>query len=192
MANINTDSLFIISGPSGAGEDSVIEQLGQKTDIERVVTTTTRSMREGESEGKPYHFISKKEFKKGVKNDEFFEYAVQDNGNLYGVTYEEIERVAESNKVGIWKVDYKGVITAKKMLPDIFAILIYAPLEILEERIRKRDRNTTEEFVQGRIEYAKGWLEHKDIFDYKVENRQNKLDETVDKVEKIIKENQPK
>lgn len=186
MVDIDTDSLFIISGPSGAGEDSVIQKLEKEMEIERVVTTTTRKMREGESEGSPYHFIDKEEFKKKIENNKFFEYAVQDNGNIYGVTYEEIQRVADSDKVGIWKIDYKGVISVKKILPETIAILVYAPIEILEERIRDRDRNATEEFIQGRIEYAKGWFEHRGLFDYEVENEQNKLSKTVRTIRNII------
>ncbi|PIR95197.1 guanylate kinase, partial [Candidatus Falkowbacteria bacterium CG10_big_fil_rev_8_21_14_0_10_37_6] len=50
--------IFIISGPSGAGEDSVIDGLKKLLPIERVITTTTRAMRKNESQGNPYYFIS--------------------------------------------------------------------------------------------------------------------------------------
>jgi len=181
-------NVFIISGPSGAGEDSVIKGLKKHFDIERVITTTTREMRPGESQGRPYYFISKEEFKKGVKNGDFFEWAEEDNNNFYGVTRREIERAKNSGKVVIWKVDYKGVITIKKTLPETVTIMISAPADILEKRIRNRNK-VSEEFVRERMEYAKGWERNKKFFDYIVENKEGKLNETISKVAEIIKKN---
>ena len=187
-------NVFIISGPSGAGEDSVIKGLKKHLNIERVITTTTREMRPGESQGRPYYFISKEEFKKGVKNGDFFEWAEEDNNNFYGVTRKEIERaknhVEFSPRGGavIWKVDYKGVITIKKTLPEAVAIMISAPADILEKRIRNRDK-VSEEFVRERMEYAKGWERNKKFFDYIIENKEGKLNKTISKVAEIIKKN---
>lgn len=178
--------IFIISGPSGAGEDSVIEGLRKYFQIERVVTTTTRKMRPGESQGNPYYFINREGFIKRRDNNEFIEWAEQYNGNLYGVTKEEIERVEKSGKVGIWKIDWKGVITAKKLFPEIPAIFINAPLNILEKRIRKRD-DVTEEYIKERTEYTKEWLKHKDIYDYEVINEDGKLNEAIAQTAEIMK-----
>ncbi|MFB6181932.1 MAG: hypothetical protein ABEJ24_03475 [Candidatus Magasanikbacteria bacterium] len=190
MTNINTDSIFILSGPSGAGEDSIIEGLQDKIEVERTITTTTRDMREHESEGNPYHFISEQEFREGIKNDEFFEYAEQDNGNLYGITYEELKRVVNLDKVGVWKIDYKGVKTARKKLPDIIAIMVYAQMENLKDRIISRG-TSSDEFVQDRLDYANGWFENEDLFDYKVRNKENQLDKAVKEVLEIIEEECP-
>jgi guanylate kinase len=181
-------NLFIISGPSGAGEDSVIEGLKKIFPIERVITTSTRAMREGESQGNPYYFISAEEFKNKIAEDGFFEYAQEYNNNYYGVTHEEIKRVMACGKIGIWKIEYKGVISAKKLLPDIIAILINAPLDVTEQRIRARDR-ISEKHIQERLEYTKEWLKHKDIYDYEVTNEQGKLNETIEKTANIIKKN---
>ncbi|MFA6550912.1 MAG: hypothetical protein WCV41_00050 [Patescibacteria group bacterium] len=182
------NKLFIISGPSGAGEDSIITGLKKIMPIERIITTTTRSPRSGESNGDPYYFISPTEFQIGIEQKKFFEYAQEYNDNYYGVTFEEIERVKNSGKIGIWKIEYKGVMTAKKLLPGITAILINAPLEILEQRIRRRDR-VTEEFVAERIRYTEEWLKHKDIYDYEVINEEGKLEEAIQKVAEIITNN---
>ena len=182
-------NIFIISGPSGAGEDSIISGLKDYFPIERVITTTTRAMRPGESQGDPYYFITKKEFKDKIKQNFFIEYAEEYNGNLYGVTKEEIDRVVRLEKIGIWKIEYKGVITAKKIFPEIKSIYIAAPsLEILRQRIKKRD-NVSEEYINERIEYTKEWIKHEDIYDYKVVNEEGKLDEAIKKVAGIIKEN---
>ena len=181
------NKLFIISGPSGAGEDSVIAGLKKIMPIERVITTTTRSPRPGESNGDPYYFVSSTEFQAGIEQKKFFEYAQEYNDNYYGVTFEEIERVKNSGRIGIWKIEYKGVITAKKLLPDITAILINAPLEILKQRIRRRDR-VTEEFIAERMRYTEEWLKYKDIYDYEVINEEGKLAEAIQKVAEIIKQ----
>jgi len=180
------NTIFVISGPSGSGQDSVIAELKKIIDIESVVTTTTRLMRPGEEQGKPYYFISKDEFEQGIKANKYIEFAKE--YNYYGVTAEEIERVKNSGKIGLWKVEYQGAITAKKLFPGIKAILITAPLDILEQRIRQRD-NATEVFVQDRMKYTKEFLEHRNIYDYEIENVQGKLEKTVRKVQEIIQNN---
>ena len=180
--------IFIISGPSGAGEDSIIEGLKKYFEIERVITTTTRPMRPGESPGNPYYFISREEFINRRDKEKFVEWAEQYNGNLYGVTKEEIERVINSGKVGIWKIDWKGVITAKKLYPEIKSIFVTAPdLKILEDRIRRRD-GFSEEYIKERMEYTREWMKHKDIYDYTVVNEEGKLNKAIQKTAEIIKQ----
>ncbi|MDD5464669.1 MAG: guanylate kinase, partial [Candidatus Moranbacteria bacterium] len=98
---MHKSNIFIISGPSGAGEDSIIGGLEKLFDVERVITTSTRQMRPGESQANPYYFISKDEFAKKLKSGEFAEHAEQYNGNFYGVSKEELERVKNSGKIGI-------------------------------------------------------------------------------------------
>ncbi len=186
---METKKLFIISGPSGAGEDSIINGLEKIFSIERVITTTTRDPRSGEYAGSPYYFIKKEEFIEKRDKGGFVEWAQHYNGNLYGVTKEEIERVSKSGKVGIWKIEYKGVETAKKIYPEIKAIFVNAPsLEILADRIRRRD-GVSEEYIQERMEYTKEWLKHTDIYDYTVINEEGKLNEAIQKVADIIREN---
>ena len=182
-------NIFIISGPSGAGEDSIIKGLEKHFPIERVITTTTRLMRKGESQGSPYYFIDKEEFEKKLGNGEFAEHAEEYNENLYGVTREELERVRLSGKIGIWKIEYKGVMTAKKLFPEIKSIYIAAPsLEILRARIRRRD-SVSEEYINERMEYTKEWIKHEHIYDFRVVNEEGKLEEATKKVADIITTN---
>lgn len=178
-------NIFIISGPSGAGEDSIIDGISKIFPIERAITTTTRAMRPGESDGNPYYFIVEEEFRRRLKNGEFVEHAEQYNGNLYGVTAQELDRLKASGKIGVWKIEYKGVEAAKKLFPEIKSILISAPIDVLEARIRRRD-NPSEEFLRERMAYTREWLKHTDIYDYTVENEQGKLGEAIAKVAGII------
>jgi guanylate kinase len=182
------NKIFIISGPSGSGQDSAIEELKKMIPIERVITNTTRKMRPREAQGQPYYFISKAEFKKGIKEGKFFEYAQQYNNEFYGVTNDEIERVKAIDKLGIWKLDYKGVLNAKKLMPEVKSILIIAPLEILEQRIRARGQ-VSDEYVEDRMKYTREWIKHEDDYDFKVINEQGKLDATVSQILEIIKNN---
>jgi guanylate kinase len=180
------NNLYIISGLSGAGEDSIINGLKKIFPIEKIITTTTRAMRTGEVNGQDYYFINQEEFKKGITANTFFEWAQQYNDNLYGVTFNEIERVQNSGKIGIWKIEYKGVISAKKLIPEIVAIFINAPIEQLIDRIKKRDQ-VSEEFIQERLTYTKEWLKHKDIYDYEIINENGKLTKAIEQVAQIIK-----
>jgi guanylate kinase len=180
-------NIFILTGPAGAGEDSVIRGLKKYIDFDKIVTTTSRPMRPEDKEGVSYYFVSKEEFLKKVEQNKFFEYALEDNGNYYGGTFEEVERVKKLEKPVIWKIDYKGVINAKNIIPEVKSIYLYIPLEIIEKRLRSR--GDSEEVIKSRIEYARGWYENENLFDYKVENKEGKLDEATRKVAKIIKEN---
>jgi len=180
------NNIFIISGPSGAGEDSIIKGLKKELDIEVIKTTSTRRMRSGESQGNPYYFISRDKFKEKIEKGDFLEYAKEYNDNYYGVTKEELERVNSSGKIGIWKIEYKGVMTAKKIFPNIVAIFINAPdLSTLAQRIRKRG-GVSENFIKERIDYTKEWLKYIDIYDYIVINKQDKLAEAIKEVKHII------
>jgi len=184
----SSSKIFIISGPSGAGEDSVIEGLRKHFKIERVITSTTRPMRPGESQGKPYYFLSREEFEKKIKNNELAEWAEEYNNNLYGVTKKELERVANSGRIGIWKIEYKGVMNVKEKFPEIKSIYIAPPsLEVLQERIRRRNPDVSEEYIRERMNYTQEWIKHENIYDYKVVNEEGKLEKTIEKVAEIIK-----
>ncbi len=178
--------LFIISGPSGAGEDSIID--GLRTTLPSInvaITTTTRAPREGESNGNPYYFIDKTTFQKHIADGDMAEWAQHYNDNYYGVTKTELARI-QKDGIGIWKIDYKGVEHAKKIFPEIVAIFIMAEsLDVLERRIRARG-NVTEDYVRERMEYSREWLNHTDIYDYTVINHTGKLDVAIDNVAQII------
>jgi guanylate kinase len=181
---------IIISGPSGAGEDSVINGLEQCFPVEHLINTTTRTPREGDIEGNPYHFISQEEFLRRVKNNEFVEYTQHYNGNWYGMTLAELERANQSGRLVTWKIEYQGLMAMKKKFPDLKAVLIIAPsLDVLEQRIRRRGGvNVTEAFLKERMDYTREWLKHTDIYDLVVVNEEGKLHETIAKVAEYIRQ----
>ena len=178
---------FIISGPSGAGEDSVIEGLSEKIEFQRVVTTITRSKRKGESERKPYCFTTVPEFKKMIEKDEFIEWA-KVYGDYRGATKKEMNDLVKKKALVLWKVDFQGVKTAKKKIPGILSILILPPsLEDLKNRLIKRNLDTSET-IKKRESFTKKWLKQKKYYDYVVVNEEGKLDECIEKVYNILLE----
>ena len=183
-------NIFVIYGPSGSGQDSVIKGLQKKISLERIITTVTRPMRPTESEGHPYYFISNEAFEEKIKSGALLEYLKKYDGVYYGVTRKEVERVAQGDKIGIWKVDFAGARDLKERFPELTVIFINAPLSVIEERIRKRD-NPTEEYLQTRLTHIREWLP-KSIYDYKIENEEGKLDQAVEQVATIIKEHSKK
>ncbi len=185
-----TNKIFIISGPSGVGEDSVIKELKKTMPIEQVITTTTRQKRNGEKQGNPYYFISEKKFEQGIKNNEFFEHTQHYNNQYYGVTKQELQRIEKiqkiKNKIVIWKVEYKGVIKIKKQMGKrIIAIFIAPPsINTLKKRLEKRGDD--KKIIEERSSYSKEFLKHKNNYDYIVVNKENKLNQTVAKIKHII------
>ncbi|HLD30743.1 MAG TPA: guanylate kinase [Patescibacteria group bacterium] len=179
---------FIISGPSGAGEDSVIEGLKDKIKYERVITTVTREKRIGEREGFPYYFVSRKKFESMINKDAFIEWA-DVYGDYRGATKKEIERLNKKNTLALWKVDFQGVETIKKKIPGVLSVLILPPsLKVLEERLIKR-KTDTPETIKKRLPFTKKWLKQRKSYDYTVINEENKLKETIDRVLRILLEN---
>lgn len=180
--------IFIISGPAGSGKDSIIRRLKERLPLERIITTTTRDKRPGESEGNPYYFVSPETFDSFVEKGILIEHSVNENGASYGVTSTELDRaIKQKDRICIWQADWKGVLEIKRLFPDIPAIFIDSPLNVLERRIRSRDIQKNETYFLERMNYTKEWLRHTDIYDYVVKNEQGKLDQAVSAVEDIIK-----
>lgn len=184
----NKNNIFIISGPSGSGKDAIINGLKKILPTNQLITTTSRQKRAGERQGKPYYFITKEQFKKNIKRNKLFEYDFHYK-NYYGLTYDEINKAETSGKISFWQAEYKGVITAKKKMPNLTAIFINSPLEILINRMRRREIKLDEKIFKQRIKDIKEWLKHLDIYDYIVENEEGKLQQTINQVAEIIKKN---
>src|SRR4051812_13222945 len=132
--------MIIVAAPSGAGKSSFVEKLAAEDNrLHDIVTYTTRAMRNHESQGKPYFFISKEEFEKKVKEDFFIEYALV-HTNMYGTSYEQVNLAWAKNKVVIMDIDIQGVMTFKSKFPDAKTVFILPPsIDELRRRVIKRD-----------------------------------------------------
>ena len=163
--------ILIISGLSGSGKDTVINRLEEIStiDFHFVVTCNTRKKREGEIDGKDYHFISREQFLKMIENGEMLEHSVVYD-DLKGVPRFEIEKAMEKGKDMILRLDYQGMRKVKAVYPQAISIFIIPP-DAEEWIARLRARNTdSEESLQLRIQTAVEELKHIDSFDYIVIN----------------------
>ena len=178
--------VFIISGLSGVGKDSVVDGLKQVgLDYSRVITTTTRSMRSTESEGRPYHFVSEKEFKKMISEDKLFEWARVYN-NYYGNTKKAIEQALATNKPVILRIDAQGAKTIKQKIPQAKVIFLIACPKDLKRRLEKRGQDSSKA-IQRRLAQVKEEIKTIDQWDYVVDNKEGQLKQTIKKVKNIIK-----
>lgn len=179
--------LFILSGPSGVGKDTVLGGLKKENfDFDWVVTTTTRLMRDGESEGKPYHFVSREDFEKMTRNGELLEWA-DVYGNYYGSQTKDVESLLKTSKKPIiFKTDYQGARTIKQKFPEAQVIFLAPPsLEVLERWLRDRAQDS-EETIQKRLAEAKKEMGTLDEWDHIVVSQDGMTVEAVNRVKEII------
>ncbi|MCW1888022.1 MAG: guanylate kinase [Candidatus Moranbacteria bacterium] len=181
-------NVFIISGPSGSGQDSIIENLALELPLKRVITTTTRPKRSTESEGNPYHFVSLETFDAMRQENLFLECAQTYNGEWYGVTKKELLETTSNHKIVIWKVDHKGVAKIKSLFPEIIAFFIEVPPEILRKRLEARD-NPSSAYLEDRMRYTEDWQVNRHLYDYCIKNENGKLKEAVHQIKEIIQKN---
>jgi guanylate kinase len=178
--------LIVISGPSGAGKDSVIQRMKERgLPFHFVVTATTRPRRPNEVDGRDYWFISKEEFARRIDNDEFFEYAIV-YGDYKGNSKQQVREALASGKDVIMRIDVQGAESVRKLAPE--ALLIFITVENEEElvsRLQTRKTETPEE-LKLRIATARRELTRLEEFDYVIVNRDDALDETVDTIRAVI------
>jgi guanylate kinase len=176
--------LFVISGSSGVGKGTVINEfLRRHSDFKLSVSCTTRGKREGEEHGVNYFFLSQEEFKKCVENNEFLEWA-EFSGNCYGTKKEFVENCLSKGENLILEIDTKGALNVKKIMPEATLIFIAPPsVEELEARLRGR-HTETEEAIQKRLASIKLEIENSKMFDYKIVN--DTVDNAVKQLEEII------
>lgn len=179
--------LVVISGPSGVGKDTVIQEMKARgLPFHFVVTATTRPPRPGEQHGVHYLFVSKEEFKAMIAADELIEYA-EVYGDYKGVPKEQVRRALASGQDVVLRVDVQGAATIRRLCPQ--ALLIYLTTESegeLAERLQNR-RSETPEALQRRLDEARNEWKQLELFDYVVVNRQSHLQETVDTILAILR-----
>ena len=164
--------VIIVSAPSGAGKTSIVKHvLRFLPELRFSTSATTRAMREGEVNGKDYHFLSVEDFKKGIKRDDFLEWEEVYRNQFYGTLKSEIRRIWDEGKVVIFDVDVKGGLNIKKYFGDkALAIFVEPPtVQELENRLRKRGTET-EESLRKRVEKAEYELSFAPKFDTVVVN----------------------
>lgn len=178
--------LIVISGPSGAGKDTVIQRMKERElPFHFVVTATTRPRRASEVHGTDYFFVSKEEFAHMIETDGLIEYAIV-YGDYKGIPKQQVREAMASGKDVIMRIDVQGAETVRKLAPEALLIFITVNSEQeLERRLRERKTETADSLAL-RIATARKELQRIDAFDYVVVNHDFRLDETVDVIRSII------
>jgi guanylate kinase len=178
--------LFVVSGPSGAGKDTLVDALRARLPRLRYsVSATTRPPRPGEIEGEHYFFLEREEFERRNAAGGFLEWR-EYNGNLYGTPRDFVERTLTEGYDLIMKPEVNGALAIQKAFPA--AVLIFlAPDKFSHLRVRLLARRTeTNEEIARRLEIAHQEFKFVRNFDYIVINEESRSDEAVRDLQAIL------
>ena len=175
---------IILSSPSGGGKTTIAHKLlAARSDVGYSVSCTTRPPREGEVNGRDYHFLSPKEFKRGQKAGEFAESA-EVHGHLYGTLRAEVDRVLAAGKHVIMDIDVQGSRQFAAAFPDSVLIFILPPsAKALISRLEARGTEDPKSLIR-RFRSAIDELKAIDLYQYVVVN--DEVDSAVAAISNII------
>ncbi len=178
--------LIVISGPSGAGKDSVLRRMKERRlPFHFVVTATSRPPRPGEVDGVDYHFVSPEAFERMIQAGELLEHALVYNEHK-GIPKEQVRGALASGTDVVMRLDVQGAATIRSLFPEALLIFLTPGSEAeLLRRLRRRETETPEG-LRLRLETAHREYERIDLFDYVVVNADGQLDQAVDTIQAII------
>ncbi|QOD60059.1 guanylate kinase [Polaribacter haliotis] len=165
--------LFVFSAPSGSGKTTIVRHLlaQEKFNLEFSISATSREPRGFEKDGEDYYFISLRDFKDKIKNDEFLEWEEVYRDNFYGTLKSEVERIWAQKKHVIFDIDVVGGLRIKKKYPEKTLSVFVKPPSVDELKIRLKKRKTeSEEKINMRIAKASVELATAPQFDKIIKN----------------------
>ncbi|MEK6659012.1 MAG: guanylate kinase [Campylobacterota bacterium] len=180
--NHKSGAILVLSGPSGAGKSSLLNKIiGDIGECYFSISTTTRSIREGEIDGVHYHFVDETEFKKDIEEDFFLEYAFV-HGNYYGTSIKPVKEALKAGKLVIFDIDVQGNATIINRLGDITTSVFISPPTLSELKKRLEYRSTdTQEVIDRRMDVAKREIQRISEYDFLVVN------DNIDEAANILK-----
>ena len=180
----NKGLLIVVSGPSGAGKDTICQKLiKENSNIWMSVSMTTRKPRPLEKDGVDYFFVSSEEFENKIKDNTFLEYAYY-NDNYYGTPKDKVEEKLNEGKDVILVIDINGAVNIKKIIPSALFIFIMPPdMETLKNRLIGRKTESKDKVVK-RFITAYNEVNNYKKYNYVVVN--DKVEDAVNKVKSII------
>lgn len=189
--------LFVFSAPSGSGKTTIVRHLlkQERFNLEFSISATSREPRNQEKDGVDYYFISLKDFKTKIKNDEFLEWEEVYRDNFYGTLKAEVDRIWALKKHVIFDIDVVGGLRIKKKFPEQTLAVFVKPPSVDELKIRLKKRSTeSEDKINMRIAKASIELATAPQFDKIIKNYDLEiaLKEAENLVEEFLKLNENK
>ncbi len=162
--------LLIISGPSGVGKGTVCRYLlTVREALKLSISTTTRSPRPGEEEGKEYNFTTTPQFEAMIKDGSFLEWAVV-HDHYYGTRHETVQELLDQGKDLILEIDIQGAEQVRERVPEAVSIFLAPPsMADLEQRITGRGTEERDR-INSRLETARREMDAYHAYDYLVIN----------------------
>ena len=162
--------LIVISGPSGVGKGTIFSRLlASDPSLTFSVSATTRSPRNGETDGVDYFFITEEKYQELVQRDAFLEHATV-HGHSYGTLKSQIVEKLEKGLNVVLDIDPQGAKQVMAQWPDCVSIFLLPPsYDKLRQRLYGRNTDATEE-IERRLKNAKGEIEQAGMYQYVVVN----------------------
>lgn len=163
--------LFVLSSPSGAGKSTIARKLlASEPELSLSVSATTRAIREGEEDGRDYHFVTLDKFREMVEAREFLEWAhVFDQ--RYGTPRAPVEAMLAAGKDVLFDIDWQGAQQLHQIAGgDVVRVFILPPsMEELRRRLEGRATDA-QEIIDRRMSRADAEISHWDGYDYVLVN----------------------
>lgn len=181
--------VVVISGPTGVGENAIVEQLLKKySNFVRLTTATTRKPRLNEQDEIDYYFFSNENFFEQIKKANIPEYQNSRDKNVYYGTYlPDLKKKLDAGLTVVVTPDITGAKYFKKNFDATTIFILPDSMENLKKRHLNRDATVSKKDLEKRLEYAKYEIENEsEFYDHKVVNKQDQLDQAVEEIVEIL------
>ncbi len=167
---MSTGKLIILSGPSGVGKDTIIDEWKRHDPrVVRVIAYTTRNPREGEVDGVDYHFVSRERFLELAHSGAFLEYK-EVHGNFYATPLSDMEALLIKGYIAILKIDVQGAIDVMPLRPDAVSVFLLPPdVNELRRRIEDRGRDNPADITR-RMQNSEWEMSQASGYQYQIVN----------------------